>query len=50
MANILSASFIRAMSDTTGFTIMQEAPENGLAANVLYRNARCSIVEILPKD
>jgi two-component system chemotaxis sensor kinase CheA len=27
MANILSASFIRAMADTTGLTIMQEAPE-----------------------
>jgi two-component system chemotaxis sensor kinase CheA len=27
MANILSASFIRAMADTTGFDIMQEAPE-----------------------
>jgi two-component system chemotaxis sensor kinase CheA len=27
LGNILSASFIRAMADTTGFTIMQEAPE-----------------------
>jgi chemotaxis protein CheY-P-specific phosphatase CheC/chemotaxis signal transduction protein len=27
MGNILSASFIRAMADTTGFTILQDAPE-----------------------